>query len=127
MPLPNKKVALDTNMLLAIVQFKVDIFSQAREVLGNVSFIIPKKVFQELEKLAGNSERGKRKIELIKKVMKDNKVRSVDVNAVNADACLEKLASQGIIVATNDKALRKKIKAFGKHIYLKKKRFIAIG
>jgi rRNA-processing protein FCF1 len=113
-------------MILAIVQFKIDIFSQAKNLFGsNINFIVTKKSIEELEKLAKKNRAMKKNAELALEIIKKNNVKEANIRAQNADECLEKLAAKGIIIATNDKKLRKKIKVFGNHIFLKKKRFIA--
>jgi len=128
MPLQNKIIAMDTNMLMAIIQFKTDVFGQIKELFGNnISFVVPKQVIRELDSMGEKSKARKREIALIKKIMNDNNIKVLDINAGHADSALQALAEQGAMIASNDKELRKKIKAFGKQIYLKKKRFIAIG
>ncbi|MDD5148008.1 MAG: hypothetical protein PHH08_00915 [Candidatus ainarchaeum sp.] len=123
----NKTIAIDTNMILAVARFKTDIFSQARNLLGSdVEFVIPEKNLEELEKLSRQGKKNEKEIMLALEIMKKNNVKEIDAEGENADKCLEKLAAKGIIIATNDRALRKKIKVFGSNIFLKKKRFIAL-
>ena len=122
----NKVVAFDTNMLLAFAQFKTDIFSQAKGLFGEkVDFVVPKMVLVELRSLARKSKKMEKDVELVFGIIKKNNVMEIDEKAQNTDEFLEKLAAKGIIIATNDRALRKKIKVFGSHIFLKKKRFLA--
>ncbi|MDD5163524.1 MAG: hypothetical protein PHD95_04935 [Candidatus ainarchaeum sp.] len=117
---------MDTNMILAIVQFRIDFFTQAKNLFGSKTvFVVTKKSIEELEKLSKKNKAMKKNIELALEIIKKNNVQEVNIEAQNADECLEKLAAKGIIIATNDKALRKKIKVFGSHIFLKKKQFIA--
>ena len=46
-----EKIAFDANMLLGIKQFKVDVFMEARKLVGNYDCIIPEQVDYELEML----------------------------------------------------------------------------
>src|SRR3989344_3511397 len=122
-----KTIAFDTNMILAAAQFKTDVFAQAREIFGKkIVFAVPEKVFEELENLGKKNSKMKKTVSLALEIMKKNKIKKIKSQGENTDASLEKLAAQGLIIATNDKILRKKIKAFGSHIYLKQNRIIAV-
>ena len=44
----NKTVLLDSNFLLVPVQFKIDVYEEIRNLLGNPQFIILAEIFNEL-------------------------------------------------------------------------------
>lgn len=125
MPTESKtKVALDTNMLLAIEQLGVDVFFQIEEKFGkDTETCMPKQVLEELEKF----EKGKLGTEtgIALEEIKTHKAKVVEIDAETADKALEKMAKDGYIIASNDKALRKRIKGFGGTvIYLRQSRFL---
>ena len=118
------KIALDTSILLDAIEFKVDVFTEIKNKIGAVEFIIPAQVMKELEEISERNEKMKRQIMLIKEIMEKNNATIVEVEAKNADSALEKL-SQTAIVATNDKELRKRIKNLNnKIIFLRKQKYI---
>ncbi len=121
----SKMIALDSNMLLAIPQFKVDVFSEIKRLDGNVNFVIPIQIKNELINLSNKSIKMKKACEIIFSLMKQNNVTVKKVNALNADNALLELSKKGIAVATNDKELKRRIKIFGGEIFfLRKKKFI---
>ena len=124
---PMKRIALDTNMLVAVEKFKVDVFEEVKKMFGRVEFVVPNQVLRELEKLAGEGRATEKAVNVARELMEKKSVKEEKVNAAGADEALEKLAREGAVVATNDKVLRKKIKEFGKVIYLRKGKIIAEG
>ena len=119
------KIVIDTNILLYIEKFKIDIFEQLRERYGRVKFYIPKKVMEELSKLSKKNKTLKKSIEVAKKLIKKYNVSIKNISALNADEALLKLAQKNFIIVTNDKYLRNKIKEFGgKVLIIRQKKFV---
>jgi len=118
------KIALDTNMLLAIQQLGVDVFAEIERLFGkNAEIALPKQVLAELKELA---EKGKGKIGL--QEIERHGVKIEEIDAGNADEALLNMSKQGYLVASNDAVLRKRIKGFGgKVIYLRQRNFLEIG
>ena len=128
-PLQSKpKIAFDTNMLLAIGQLKVDVFSGVEKKFGKeIMLAIPKQVLEELEKFKTGNETMKKDTGIALEEIERHKVEKIQVEAGNADNALEEMAKQGFYVASNDAVLRKRIKGFGgKVIYLRQSRFLEI-
>ena len=127
MALSNSKIVFDTNMLLAITQFKTDVVGQVKELLGqNAKLFVTGNVMKELEVIASERIKQEKDIKIIKEILKKNGVNVVEV-AGNTDDGLLELAGRDFLVATNDKALRKRIKSIGrKIIYLRKKKLIEL-
>ncbi|MFH1240553.1 MAG: hypothetical protein V1672_05050 [Candidatus Diapherotrites archaeon] len=118
------KIALDTSILLDAIEFKVDVFTEIKNKLGDVEFIVPAQIMKELDEISKRDEKKKRQIMLIKEIMNKNGVKIVKCEAKNADLALEML-SQTAIIATNDKELRKRIKSVNnKIIFLRKQKYI---
>jgi rRNA-processing protein FCF1 len=125
LPSKTKIIALDTNMLMAIEQFKVDVFRQAKEMEGRVKFVVPVQVDQELKKLSKKSKTLAKRVRIAQELMKKHAVKRKRIAARNADQALIKLAREGVIVATNDKELKKEVKkAKGSIMFLRKKKLI---
>ena len=122
------RIAFDTNMLLAIGQLKVDVFSMVEKKFGKkTELAIPKQVLQELERLKTENERMKKDTGIALEEIERHKIEKKQVEAGNADNALEEMAKQGFFVASNDAVLRKRIKGFGgKVIYLRQSRFLEI-
>ena len=121
----DKMIALDTNMLLSIEQFKVDALGQMKDLEGKVSFVLPFQVWKELQGLRKESKTLERRVKIAEEVVKKRKVKKVRVQAENADKALVKLAEKGAIIATNDRELKKEVKKVnGSIMFLRQKRFI---
>lgn len=120
------KVAIDTNIFIYAVRFKLDIFSQ----LAGKGIFTTEPVMHELEKLAkGNSRDAKAAalgLEILKKRTKEGKIRILKSKTENADDGLLELGKSGYAVITQDKELLKRLKsagcAFG---YIKQKKYFA--
>ncbi len=114
-------VIIDTNMLMAIVQFKVDLFNELR-ALGARRFYIPRGVFEELESI-----RGSRPVaELVEKMLKEGKIATLKDGPVD-DVILKEAERMGAAIATNDKELIKRAKSFGlKVIRLRQSKFLVV-
>ena len=125
MALSNNRIVFDTNMLLALPQFKVNVFEQVQEKFGGkAEFVVTKSVLTELERL-GKEEKQKRNVVIAREAMNNAGVQVVEGNTANADDDLLKLAEEGFYVASNDKILRKRIKSIGgRIIYLRQKKLI---
>lgn len=118
------KVGLDTNMLTAIFEFKIDVFEQIRNILGNVAFVVPNQVMDELDSLSKRNNRLKHSCRIATEAMEKNRVRKIEVKARDADSALLKL-SERMPIATNDKVLRSKIKKKGgKVLILRQRKYI---
>ncbi len=61
------KVALDVNMIMAIRQFNIDIFSEIERILGKAEYFIPEHVSKEIEYLEKKGTKLTFEKELIKK------------------------------------------------------------
>ena len=121
-----KTVALDSNMLVSSVKFKIDVFEELRKMLGKVEFVIPSQVAGELKKIAEENKKNAKVVEVAKMLMKKNCVETKEVDAEDADSALLKMADSAYI-ASNDRELRKRIKRVGgKIVYLRKKKILEI-
>lgn len=123
------RIVFDTNMLLAIQQLHIDVFSETKKMFGaKAELLIPKQVFEELRNMTGKGEGIKRAVLIALEEIERYGVKIVDVDASNADSAIAKMAMEGCFACSNDAVLRKRIKGFaGKVIYLRQRRFLEIG
>lgn len=120
------KIAIDTNIFIYSVRFKLDIFSQLK---GN-EVCTSEPAMRELEKIGkGNLRDAKAAalgLEILKKQAKDGKIKILPSKTENADDGLLELGKNGYAVITQDKELLKRLKnagcAFG---YIKQRKYFA--
>ena len=124
----SKVIALDSNMLLGISGLKVDVFGESKRLFGEKTrFVVPAQVARELSGLKKRGKSMERAVNVAQELMKRNSVKVRRVKAENADEALEKIGESGAIVATNDRALIRKIKeANGSILFIRKKRFVQL-
>jgi rRNA-processing protein FCF1 len=98
-----RKAVLDTNFLISAVQWKVDFFGQ----LADYKLYLVPAVVDELSAIADGRSRdasaARVALELIER-LSPLPVRG------GADAALQEVSKEGYVIATQDKALQKKIK-----------------
>ncbi len=61
------KIVLDTNMLMAIGELKIDVFEGIEKEIGKTKFFVPEEVLKELEKLKEKNKTKKKNINIAKK------------------------------------------------------------
>ncbi|MFH1391791.1 MAG: PIN domain-containing protein [Candidatus Diapherotrites archaeon] len=121
------KVVLDTNMLLNIARFNIDVFQETKKMLGNIEFLVPKQVMQELDKLAEQGQTLKKEVNIAKMAIENNNVKIIEIEARDADEALKKMASESII-ATNDKELKDSVREMnGRVLYLRQRKFLEMA
>lgn len=114
-------VAIDTNMLLAPFQFGIDVFEEIQRLVPGAKLIALKGTVDELNKIADRGEKEKKFVALAKKLLEVNRVELVNKEGA-VDSELLRLARGGVIIATNDKELKKRIwKAGGRVIAIRGK------
>jgi len=101
-------VAIDTNMLLAPFQFGVDIFEEIRRLVPEAKIVVLKNSIEELDKIAKQGVKERKYVILAKKLLDVNRVEII-CRSGSVDSELVQLAKDGIIIATNDKELKKKV------------------
>jgi len=105
------KILLDTNFLLTMVRHKIHGFEELQEK-GKCEFFVLESVIGEMDALGGNDKKIKNEVRLIKEILKNNKVKVLETDVPFVDDDLV-ARSKDYVVATNDKALRDKIRALG--------------
>lgn len=96
------KVLLDTNALLAVFQFKLDLEKELDRLLGKYEILVPTSVVQELKTV-----RSKYASAALKFAERYSKIKLKG----DVDKAILSFAKEGnIVVVTNDRALRKKLR-----------------
>ena len=122
-----KKIIFDTNFLIDLARFRIDI-GEANALVGSCQFLTIDPVLKELEKIAAKKTRSSRAAKVALKLIELKKIKVIKTAEKNTDQAILKLAKKEDIVATNDKNLRKALKKKGvKTIYLRKKKHLAIN
>jgi len=116
------KIILDTNFLMAIVQFKIDIFEQ---LAGNDLYTI-ESVVNELNGISKRKSKDGTAAKIVLTIIKSKGLKILESKDV-ADKSLIDYSNSGYIIATQDKVLQNKIKSLGwKSIYIRQKKYVII-
>lgn len=122
----SNKVVLDTNMLMAIGELKIDVIEEMEKILGKAEFFVPIEVLAELKKLKEENKTKKKNAEIAEKMI-EKKCKVLEGEKTEADKKMKELAEKGFIIATNDKELRRAIKKKGfKTAFVRQKKVIVI-
>lgn len=127
-----KKILLDTNMLLAVYQFHVDIFSEIDRIADfNYKIYVLDRTINELENIVlkqkgKDREAAKIALQLLK--IKGIEAISTSRRGKTDDLIAEYASKEGFIVATQDKDLKTKLIHLNVTlIVLRKKKFLALA
>ncbi|MBI4044691.1 MAG: hypothetical protein HY392_03205 [Candidatus Diapherotrites archaeon] len=118
------RIALDTNVLLAIERFRVDVFSQLRGQFGKVEFIVPKSVVEELEKLGSTNKALKKSANVALELLEKNMAKTVEKTGKNADEDLLALCTDAWIASSDKRLLKKVLQRQGRVLILRQKKFM---
>jgi len=119
------KIVLDTNMLMAVGELKIDVIEELKK-FGKTEFFVPEEVIEELKKLKEKNRTKKINAEIAEKIIEKNCIL-IKSKTGNADKKMEELAEQNYIIATNDKQLRTKIRKKGfKTAFVRQKKIIVL-
>ena len=109
-----KKVFLDTNALMAISEFKLDIFTETMRVMDfKFQFYVLSGTIEELEKIV-LEQRGRFKVAaklallLLKKRVTEGTIKVLQSEGYVDDILIEKSRSGGLVL-TQDMALKRKL------------------
>ncbi len=125
-----KRVILDTNFLLIPAQFKVDIFSEIDRICNfSYELAVLDKTIDELNKII-EEQKGKNRAaaRLALKLLKAKKVKIIKTKEKGlVDETILQLMTKEDIIATQDKALKNRIRKKGnKLIILKQKKYLDV-
>ena len=110
-------IILDTNFLLIIPQFKVDIFREIERICPfKYKISILDKTLDELKKKPNEK--------LVLEIIKKKKIEVINTSGKYVDDILSDIKDENVIIATNDKELKKKLKT--PVIILKQKKYLEL-
>lgn len=119
-----KRLILDTNFLLAIGQFGINIFSEFERICDfPYQVCVLDKTVDELNKVLDKGGKDKRAAKLALSIIKE-KVEVLNTNEGYVDDVLVQLADEDTIIATQDKGLKDRIKT--KVIIIKQKKYLVL-
>ncbi len=110
-----KTIILDTNTLMAISQFKIDLFSEASKVCDfKFEIKILDRTIDELNKII-KEQKGKHKLsaKLALDIIEKKNIRKIKTEKGNVDDLLVEFSKKGAIILTQDRELKKRIKEVG--------------
>lgn len=111
-----RKILLDTNFLVYIAKYKIDLFSELNRICGfTYTLHILSGTLEELERLEF------KELKLIKVYLKDVEVIE---SKNNVDDELVEYSRQGDIIATQDKELKKRLK--NSYIIIRQKKYLEL-
>ena len=124
------KIIFDTNFLFTTFQFNVDVINEIKNMFGkNYKLYIYSGTLIELENLKKKKTKNKKYIPLIMKMLKIYNFEIIKNKNDYVDEVILNNLNEKIIIATNDKELRKKIKEKNpliKIILLRQKNYLII-
>ena len=122
-----KKIILDTNFLTIPQQFKIDIFEEIDRIMEEkYELVTLDKVVEELKKMKKGKGAVAAKIGL--ELIKKKNVKVIKTDDKKVDNAIFKLANKNMIVATNDRILRERVKNKNvKVLYLRSKKHLEMG
>ena len=104
-------VICDTSFLIHLATKKIKNINEFETEIGQIQFVVPEVVKNELEKLAKNKNK---KHEAISALNFINKLKTISISGNYADELLISYVKEhGGIIATLDKELKNKIKFLG--------------
>ncbi len=119
------KVLLDTNFIIMILKYKIDLFGELDRILdGKYEVILVDKSVNELEKLINQSE-GSRTSRIAKLALQLIDSEEIEIIRTEGDGDVDSLIvdlqDKNMIIATQDKKLKERIKKSPKLIIKQKK------
>ena len=124
-----KRIILDTNFLMIPFQFNLDIFSEIDRVCDfNYELCVFEKTIEELKHIAEN-QRGKDKksAKFALDILKMKKINAIKSENKDVDELILENALGNTIIATQDIALRRKLKEKGASmIVLRQKKYLQL-
>ena len=124
-----KKIILDTNFLMAVNQFKVDIFSEIKRICDfRYNIFILDKTIDELNKIV-KLQKGKNKeaAKIALLIIKNKKMKKMKTNEdIDVDRIL--LKQKNAIIATQDTELKRKLKKSSiRTISLRQRKYLVLN
>lgn len=108
-----KQVLIDTNFLFIPFRFKIDVFSEIKNIIGEYEAVLSNIIVRELEGLASGSGKHAREAKLALSMLRQKNIRIVETQTPADEWIYDYAVENKAIVATNDSELAKKLKKQG--------------
>lgn len=124
----SQPIIFDTNFLFATFQFKVDIMAELQRVIGaTFSLYIYEGTISELKAVERKGDKNKKFLPLISKMLHIYNFKIIKSKQSYIDDQIMENLNGKILIATNDKELRKKIwEVPNRVLYLRQKKYLEI-
>ena len=121
-------VIFDTNFLFVTFEFNIDIISQLEKLVGtNYSLYIYEGTLNELENIEKKKDKNKKFLPLITTMLKKYNFKIIKSNQTYIDDQILENAEKNILIATNDKELRKSLWSLPcRVLYMRQKSYLEI-
>jgi rRNA-processing protein FCF1 len=114
-------ILLDSNAIMMLFEFSIDLEGELTRLFGKFKIIIPKPVIDEI-KFLSEHEKGRKKFIARPALKLIEKYDIIDADGKGDQAILDLAKKLNCIVLTNDKKLRDKMKKLSLHtVYLRGK------
>jgi rRNA-processing protein FCF1 len=121
------QVILDTSFLMDVAKFGIEL-DELRALAGPGELVIPEPVIVELKRIASSRGRAGRAAAIALRLIEHEKLKILKTSERDADEAILKLAGKPVMVATDDREMRKLLKRLGvKTIYLRGKKRLEMG
>ena len=119
-----RRIILDTNFLLAVSQFKVDIFSEIERICDfPYTLYMLDKSIDELNKIIRTPKKKDKAAAKLALALIKGRIKILKSKGSFVDDILASIADDNTIIATQDKELKKRIKT--RIITVKQKKYLA--
>ena len=123
-----KKIFLDTNFLMSIMQFKIDIFSEIDRIIDETyTILVLDKTIQELEEIIKTQKTKEKKAAQF--ALKAVRIKNISVYETKENKDVDDILAglsrdNNVIIATLDKDLKKRLE--GKMMVIRQKKFVEL-
>jgi len=121
------RIVFDTNFLIDLFRFKIDI-EEVKELVGErVEFFVTTSTVNELQKISARSSQVSRFAKIALETI-SSKFEVIKSEGISFDKEVFEILNDSTVVATNDSELRKRLKTLGiKTIYLRARKKLAMS
>ena len=123
-----KPIILDTNFLFITFEFRIDLISEIKRVVGSdYTLYIYEGTINELKAIEKRKDKNKKFLPLIMTMLHRYNIKIIKSNQTYIDDQILENLNEKVIIATNDKELRLKIwnKRF-KVLYMRQKSYLEL-
>jgi len=122
-------IIIDTNFLFVTFETPIDFISELERLFGkNYHLYVYEPTLLELDELSRRKTKNKKYLPLIAKMLFLYKFKVIKSDERYADELILKSLKKNMIIATNDKELRKRIwKKKGRVLYMRNKAYFECG